>query len=622
MDKQHQLDDFFGVPSPKENNGKDSSSFKKHTGLKETLEKKNRNLKAKLWLLPKILSRKERYFIFTLLLAILGSVIAIPIATYYHFTKPAATYGGAMKEGVIGEPRHINPLLSQSDADRDLVKLVYSGLFRYNKDGKLVPDLAKSYETSPDELNYTVYLKDNSIWHDGTPVTADDVIFTIQAAQNPDYGSLQRINWQGVELEKVNDQTVRFKLKNKYAQFLNNLTLPLLPQHLWGNIKPINFTLSEMNLKPIGSGPYQFRKLRKNSSGRIDTYELRVNPYFYDGRPFIEKLELKFYGSEDALIEAYNKNEIDNLALISPKNIKKLKFKQRLTVENIKMPRYFGVFFNQNQSKILSEKNIRLALSHATDKETLVSNILENNGIVINSPLTGMVFGLDQEVKKYEYNKDMARETLQKAGWLASPKPLASPEPSAERGSAEHGDKTDENGILMKGNEKLSLKLTTSTWPELTDVAQQLKEQWKELGVDLHIEVLPTSDLQQAIKERNYQMLLFGEILNLDPDPFSLWHSSQKKDPGLNLALYDNKTADKLLEEARQTLNPDDRAAKYNEFQKLVAEEIPALFLYSPYYLYGHSKKINGFENKIISTPSDRFSNIEKWYVETKRVWR
>lgn len=613
MDKQRQLDDFFGIPSPEENNDKNSSSSQKNTGLKETLEKKNRNLKAKLWLLPKVLSRKERYFIFTLLLAILGSVVAIPIATYYHFTKPVAAYGGTMKEGIVGEPRHINPLLSQSDADRDLVKLIYSGLFKYNKDGKLVPDLAKSYETSPDELNYTVYLKESGLWHDGAPVTADDVIFTVQAAQNPDYGSLQRINWQGVELEKVHDYAVIFKLKNRYAQFLNNLTLPLLPRHLWENIKPINFALSEMNLKPTGSGPYQFKKLRKDSSGRIALYELQANPYFHDGKPFIEKLELKFYGSEDALIDAYNKNEIDNLALISPKNVKKIKFKQRLTVENIRMPRYFGLFFNQNQSKLLSEKNIRLALSHATNKEALVDKVLENNGIVINSPVTGVVFGLDQEIKKYEYNKDLAKEALQKAGWLAS---------------AERGSQKDEAGILIKKDEKLkteeklSLKLTTSTWPELADVAQQLKEQWREVGIDLHIEVLPTSDLQQTIKERNYQMLLFGEILNLDPDPFSLWHSSQKRDPGLNLALYDNKAADKLLEDARQTLNPDNRAAKYNEFEKLVAEEIPALFLYSPYYLYAHSKKITGFENQIISTPSDRLLNIEKWYVETKRLWR
>lgn len=630
MNKDRQLDDFFGTPSPGKNGDKNSPATKKHASLKEIFEKKNNNLQAKAWLLPKALSKKERYFIFNLLLIIICSIVSIPIVTYYHFTKPVAAYGGMIKEGIVGEPRHINPLLSQSDADRDLVKLIYSGLFKYNEDGKLVPDLAKSYETSPDELNYTIYLKEDVMWHDGTPITADDIIFTVQTAQNPDYGSLQRINWQGVELEKVNDQVVIFKLKNKYAQFLNNLTMPLLPQHLWENVKPINFALSELNIKPIGAGPYKFKKLKKNSSGRINIYELAANSYFNTGKPFIEKLELKFYGSEDALIEAYNKNEIDNLVVISPKNIKKIRFKQRLTVEKIKMPRYFGVFFNQNQSKILSDKNIRLALAHATDKESIIGIVLENNGIVRDAPIMDTVLESDRETKKYEYNRNLAKEIFQKAGWLASP---ASPRPASStkqgkrveagpKPTAERGNKIDENEILMKGDEKLSLKLTTSTWPELAEVAQQLKEQWKEVGVDLQIEVLPTSNLQQIIKERNYQMLLFGEILNLDPDPFSLWHSSQKRDPGLNLALYDNKAADKLLEEARQTLNPDERRDKYNEFQKLVVEDLPALFLYSPYYLYAHSKKIMGFENHIISTPSDRLLNIEKWYVETKRVWR
>lgn len=600
MDKQRQLDDFFGIPSPEDNEKTINQKVGHHLSLKETLDKNNKKIKTKLKLLPNVLSKRERYLILILLAIAACSLISIPITSYYHFTKPVAASGGTMTEGIVGEPRHINPLLSQSDADRDLVKLIYSGLLKYNKDGKLVPDLAKSYELSPDELNYTVYLKENAKWHDGTPITADDMIFTVQVAQNTDYGSLQRINWQGVDLEKLDDHTIIFKLKNKYAQFLGNLTLPILPEHLWENIKPINFALSELNLKPIGSGPYMFKKLQKDSSGRISLYELQSNKYFYDGKPLIDKIRLKFYESEDGLIEAYNKNEVDNLGMLSPKNIKNVKYKQRLTIERVKMPRYFAIFFNQNQSKILSDKNIRLALSHATDKDSLVQKILDSNDVAIDSPLTGVIFSSGQDPKIYEYNKDLAKDILRKAGW----------------------DKTDESGILMKKDEKLTLKLTTSTWSELAEVANIMKEQWRDIGIDLQIETLPTSDLQQVIKERNYQMLLFGEILNLDPDPFSLWHSSQKRDPGLNLALYDNRDADTILEDARKTLSPDQRMKKYDDFQKLVVTDIPAIFLYSPDYLYGHSKNINGFENHIISTPSDRFSGIEKWYIDTRRVWK
>ena len=600
MDKQRQLDDFFGLPSPEDKDGKQSSNSRHQKNIKEVLKRKNRNFKGKLKLLPKILSAKERYLILAFILTAIGSVIAIPVTAYYHFTRPVADYGGILQEGVIGEPRHINPLLAQNDADRDLVRLIYSGLLKYNQDGKLIPDLARSYDISSDELNYTIYIKENTKWHDGKPVVADDVIFTIQTAQNPDYGSSQRINWQGVEAEKIDDRTLVLKLKNKYAQFLNNLTLPILPEHLWANIKPINFALSELNIKPIGSGPYQFKKLQKDTLGQIRLYELKSNKNFHEDGPFIERIRLKFYGSEDELINSYNKNEITNLGLISSKNIKKLKFKQRLEIEQLIMPRYFGIFFNQNQSKILSDKNVRLAIAHGTDKEALVQKILEGNGKIVHSPIFSSSTEENGDIKKYEYNKDLATEILQKAGW----------------------SQKDDTGVLMKKDEKLTLKLTTSTWPELIEAANLIKTQWKELGIDLQIETLPTPDLQQAIKDRNYQMLLFGEIINLDPDPFSLWHSSQKRDPGLNLALYDDKAADTLLEDARKTLNPLDRAQKYRDFQKLVIEELPALFLYNPYYLYGHSKKVKGFENEVIATPSERFLNVEKWYIETKRVWR
>ena len=588
MNDNNQLDDFFGLKTKDDND----------SGIRETITKKIRG-KLKIRLIPKALSRKERYIVVALVLVLLGSIIAIPFTTYFHFTEKAPDYGGKFTEGMVNEPRHINPLLSQAnDTDRDVVYLIYSGLLEYNGEGKIVPDLAQSYEISSDGLNYTVYLKDNAFWHDGRKVTADDVIFTIQTAQNSDYGSPQRINWQGVQIEKVNDLAVMFKLQARYAQFLNNLTVKILPKHIWQDVKPINFALSELNLKPIGSGPYKFDRLKKDKDGRIRSYQLSANKEFYGGRPFINDIEIKFYVSEDEMINAYNRNEIEGLSFISPDNLKRVKFKQRLNLRELRLPRYFAVFFNQNKSAALSDKNIRLALSHATDKNVLLSKVLENRGVAVHSPMVGGVLDIPNSIKKYEYDLELAKTTLETAGW-----------------------KKDENGILSKGDNKLSLKITTSTWPELTEVAKIIKEQWEAMGVQVDIEILPTPELQQAIKDRNYEALLFGAVLNIDPDPFSLWHSSQKRDPGLNLALYDNKNADTLLEEARQTLNPLERAKKYDDFQKLVIEDIPAVFLYNPLYVHGQAKKIKESNGNLISLPSDRFINIEGWYIETKRVW-
>lgn len=601
----NQLDDFFGLKSNSE-----KRKIKKE-GFGEIVLKNIKSTKLKF--IPKVLTKRERYLILIFSLIILGSFMAMPLTIFYHFTKESPDFGGSFIEGEISEPRHINPLLSQTnDADRGLVSLIYSELLKYNEQGKLVPDLAKSYEISSDGLNYTIYLKENVKWHDGASLTADDVLFTVETAQNADYGSLQRINWQGIEITKANDYTIIFKLKNNYAQFLNNLTLYIMPKHIWQNVRAINFSLSDFNLRPIGSGPYKFKKLKKDKAGRIKSYELEANKYFYDHRPYIGKVELKYYDSEDEMIDAYNKNSIQNISFISPQNLKKVKFKKRLNIRNLKLPRYFAVFFNQNQSKILVDKNIRQALSYGTDKLDLIKKILDNYGTTVDSPMIGELLDINNNIKKYNYNPDEAKRILNTAGW----------------------SNPDEKGILRKKIEKsskskggqledrLSLKITTSTWPELNQVANMLKEQWSKIGVEVSIEVLPNPELQQVIKERNYQILLFGEILNLDPDPFSLWHSSQKRDPGLNLALYDNKTADTLLEDTRKSLNPLERLKKYDDFQKIVIEDIPAIFLYNSSYLYGQTKSIKGFETQIISTPSDRFANIGKWFIKTKRSWK
>ena len=587
-----QLDDFFGLKP------ETASSQNNKESIRETLGKKL-SFWSRLRLLPKVLSWKERYLVGSFLLIATGSFLAIPVTSFYHYTRAQPDYGGAFVEGILGEPRLINPLLATaSDADRDLVDLIYSGLLKHNADGKLVPDLARSYEISSDGLTYTVFLKENALWHDGKRVTADDVLFTIQTAQNPDYASPQRVSWQGVEVEKVNDLTIMFKLKNKYAQFLNNLTLGILPRHLWQEVRPINFTLSELNLKPVGSGYYKFDKFKKDRLGRIASYELSAYKKHHNGQPFIDRIELKFYNSEDEMIDAYNRSEIESLGFVSAQNVKKIKFSRRLDVHQLKLPRYFGVFFNQNKSKVLSEKNVRLALSHATDKESILKNILDENGMAVQSPMIGGILDISPSVPTYSYDRERAKTILATSGWSA-----------------------DSAGVLSKNKERLSVKLTTSTWPELVSVAQLLKEQWGAIGVDATVESLPFSQLQQVIKERDYQALLFGEILSVDPDPFSLWHSSQKRDPGLNLALYDNASADTLLEEARQTLNPLERMKKYDDFQKILIEDIPAAFLYSPYYLYAQTKDIQGFATSLISMPSDRFSNIEQWYVETRRTW-
>ncbi|MCC6405300.1 MAG: hypothetical protein IT405_02860 [Candidatus Yanofskybacteria bacterium] len=593
----NQLEDFFGMGSGGGGRSDDRES------IKEVLARKL-PLKSRLRLLPKVLSRTERYLVLWCTLLFVGALASVPFTTYWHYTESVPSSGGRLVEGILGEPRLVNPLLSQTnDADRDLASLVFSGLYRINGDGKLVPDLAKTMpEITSDGLSYSVTIRDDARWHDGVPVTADDIVFTVQAAQNPDYGAVSTVrgNWQGVTAERVSDRVVIFKLKAKYAQFPNNLTLGIIPQHLWADIKPINFSLSELNIKPVGSGPYRFKSLTKNDTGRVHSYRLQAWTQYYGGRPYIDELEFRFFGSEDELIEAFNTNKIDNIGYLSGSNVSRLKFRNRINLEQLKMPRYFALFFNQNQSKALSDKNVRLALNYATDRIQIINQNLDGNAFLINSPMMGGILDINPAVRTYDYDLDQAKSVLKAGGWTAN-----------------------DAGIPAKNKDTaLELKITTSTWPELTAVAQQVKEQWEKLGAKVTVEAVPISQLQTIIKERNYQILLFGEIMSLDPDPYTLWHSSQRQEPGLNLALYKNDTADKLLEEARQTLNPLERMQKYDEFQKVLIEDIPAVFLYSPHYLYGLDERVHGFNTTLISMPADRFANIATWYLNTSRRFK
>ncbi|MEK7507294.1 MAG: ABC transporter substrate-binding protein [Patescibacteria group bacterium] len=564
------------------------------------------------WHLPKVLSVRERYLILALAAAAAGALVAIPVAGYYRFTTVQPDYGGSFNEGLVGTPKYINPLLAQtSDVDRDLSELIYAGLLKFDDRGGLTDDLAKFHEVSADGLIYTFKLRDGLKWHDGQPLTADDIVFTVLAVQNADYGSFQRINWQGVEVNKIDEQTVTFKLKNKYAQFLNNATLGILPKHLWESVKPVSFGLSELNLKPIGSGPYQFSKIRRDSAGNIQSYELAAADGYYQGKPYISKIIFRFYESEDKLIDAFNRSEIDGLSFISPPKLNSVRWLGKLQIKELKLPRYFAVFFNQNQSQQLSDKNVRLALNYATDKNTILDKLLANKGTAVDSPMLSGIIDLPPPQTKYDYNPEKAKKILDEAGWklpAAGPVREKAPPPPKKGGKSPVPEST-----------KLEIKLTTSNWPELVMAAGQLKEQWEKIGAKVNVEILALPELQPAIKDRGYESLLFGEVLGLDPDPFSFWHSSQKRDPGLNLALYDNKNADKLLEDARQTLDDSIRLSKYADFQQLVINDAPVVFLYSPSYLYGQAKKIQANGAAVIAIPSDRFNAINKWYIETRR---
>lgn len=515
--------------------------------------------------------------------------------------------GGSITEGIVGTPNLINPLLAASDVDRDLVALIFSGLLRPDGAGEFVPDMAQSFEISEDGLSYIFVLKDNLFWHDGERVTSEDIAFTVQTSKIPTLKSPLRAGWEGVSVEIINERTIQFWLKRPYAPFLENTTIGILPKHIWGNATAEQFTFSEFNRRPIGSGPYKAVSFEKNDLGVIQSYKLKAFKKYALGEPFIKNFILKFYPSETQLISAYRNGEIDLLSAISPQNIDSLK-EEGGRLKTLALPRVFAAFFNQNNNPALAKKEVRIALSRATDRNKIIREVLAGYGIVLNHPIPPGSFGaLTQDESNDEtFSLEEANEILSKNGWKMN----------------------EDKGVLEKKQKKkatlgLAFALTTSDAPELVRTAELLQDMWSKIGAKLEIKIFETGDLNQnVIRSRDYDIILFGEIVGRDPDPFAFWHSSQRNDPGLNIAMYANITADSLLEEARTISDEQERKEKYIEFQKEVAKDSPAVFLYSPYYLYIVPEELKGFDTENITVPSERFTTVHRWYLETRNVWK
>ena len=566
--------------------------------------------KTKIKYLQKIIKSfglTEKTLFAGILILFLISGISLLLKLNAYFTTEVPAHGGSLTEGVVGSPRFINPLLELSDADRDLTYLVYSGLMRATASGDLIPDLAESYNISPDGLTYTFKIRDDARFQDGQKVTADDVEYTIKMAQDVNLRSPKRNNWIGVDVQKISDTEITFKLNQPYSPFLENTTLGILPKHIWSNATADEFPFSSYNTSPIGSGPYKVSNIKRNGSGIPVNYELKAFNNYTLGEPFITTLNFNFYENENSLSNAYTNGSIDSTSSLLPQDLDNLKNKTGDTAEKISLPRIFGVFFNQNQNKVFLNKEVRQALNMTVDKDRIISEALGGYGQKISGPLpNGILPGLTGATSSY--NRDtaikQAQAILTKAGWNFSTT-----------------DNVWEKKISKKETQKLAFSISTSNATDLKQTADILKEDWGLLGAQVDVQTFDPSDLNQSvIGQRKYDALLFGEIINRSLDLFAFWHSSQRI-TGYNVAMYTNSKADKLLEDARQISDKSDRLKKYDQFETEIANDIPAIFIYSPEFIYILPSNIKGFESGLINNRSERFEEIYNWYIETDRIW-
>ena len=546
--------------------------------------------------------------LFVIIFVVSFLVIISDINRYLLVEVPSE--GGSLVEGIVGSPRFINPLLATTDADRDLSSLIYSGLMRARPDGTLTYDLAESHSISEDGLTYTFKLRNDGKFHDGKAITSADIVFTVRKVQDAALKSPRRASWEGVGVKSISEYEVVFTLEQPYAPFLENATLGILPEHIWSNADSEQFAFSQFNIEPTGSGPYRIAKIKRDESGIPLFYELKSFSQYALGKPYITSIIVRFYPNEKQLVDAYLNKEISAFNSVSSKNLALVELNTKLLrIERVSLPRIFAVFFNQNQAAVLAHKEVREALNITLDKKQLIKEVLGGNGIPIDSPIPPGIIKSSRAPTQSESESKIAPKSeaiklLVKNKWKIN----------------------EDSGVFERktkeGVETLTFSLATSDVPELKAAAGIIAEEWNSIGADVDLKIFETGDLNQnVIRPRKYDALFFGEIVGRELDLFAFWHSSQRNDPGLNIALYANITADKLLEDARTIADYGERLTKYEEFEQEIAADIPAIFVYSPDFIYIVPLDIKGLALGSVTTPSERFLNIHEWYIETDSVW-
>ncbi len=537
-------------------------------------------------------------WIFLLLFIGFGSVWQVRGLDKFYLTSTPSN-GGVYREGLLGNFTTANPIFATGTADVAVSKLVFSGLFKISPNKTLEPDLATDYEIDEKGLTYTVNLKQNVVWHDGEPFNSEDVVFTYELIKNPNVKSPLGSSWDDVKVTADGDYKVIFSLPSSLGSFKYSLTNGIVPEHILSGVDPADLRSAHFNsINPVGTGPFTYKNVKvigSNAESRTEKITLEANEEYYNNGPLIDGAVIRTYKNEEQMQAAFDDREI-----LSMVGLQTYSSDGQDDVEVYSTPLSNAVMlFLNNSSNVLNDKNIRQALAHASNTEELIKRI-EYQLIEVNSPFLKSHFAYDEEKTQFGHDKAAAVKLLDDSGW-----------------------KLANDGFRYKDGKKLTLKLVSQSLTEYATIIQGLQQQWGELGVSVDAILQPERDIQAgAIARHEYDVLLYGIALGLDPDVFAFWHSSQA-DPRLrsrlNLSEFKNEKADTSLEAGRTRLDNDLRKVKYQEFLDEWKKDVPAIALYQPRFLYVTRDSLEGYNSGQFSDPSDRFYSINEWQVRREK---
>lgn len=510
---------------------------------------------------------------------------------------PNAISGGSYTEALVGSFLRLNPIFDHfNQADRDIDRLIFSSLIRFDAKGYPVGDLAESWNVSPDAAVYSVNLRSNAVWHDGNPVNSQDVIYTISLLQSdsPLIPSDLRDFWRQVTVNPLSDTAIEFSLPVGFAPFMDYLSFQILPSHLLGNLTIDQLVDHPFNLNPIGSGPYRFDSLEVED-GLITAVNLLPFEHYFNGKAYIETVTFRYYPDENSALNAYLEGEVDGLSKVRNEDLQTVLDQTGLNLYSSRQPKLSIVFLNNrnNSALILQKVEFRKALMAGVNRQLIVDEVFGGQAVLAQGPIMPDNWAFYAEQTAYRYDPDGARQILAGMGLTQT-----------------------ENGRFMSEGSVIELSLLVPNDEKHLAMAEILRQNWEKIGIGITVNAQAYSQVLTALQNRDYQMALIEIDLSdtPDPDPYQFWAESQI-DNGQNYAQWSNSTASSYIEQARQIPGYEMRQKLYRNFQVLFDEDLPSLPLFYPVYNYAVKASIKDLKFGPVYNPADRFNNLAEWYI-------
>jgi peptide/nickel transport system substrate-binding protein len=518
---------------------------------------------------------------------------------------PQPEQGGVYTEGLVGSLGRLNPLLDWNNpADRDVDRLIFSGLLRFDEHGLPQKDLAEGWGVMPDGTVYNFTIRPNAVWHDGEPVTSDDIIFTIDMMKSegslypPDIKEL----WSKVEVTKLDDKNLKFTLPEPYVPFIDYLTFGVLPRHLLESVSPEQMSNADFNINPVGTGPYRFDHLIVDD-GQITGVVLTISPNYYGTPPYVEQVVFRYYQTSADAFDAYKQGDVLSVSQITSDVLSGALEEPNLSVYTSRLPQMSMILLNLNNPEVafLQDPKVRRALMLALNRSYIVNSFLQGQAILADGPILPGSWAYYDGIEHFDYNPDEAINLLKVEGYVIP---------------ASGGDVRTKDGIPL---------VFTMLHPDdavHTQIAQTIQEAWAAIGVRADLQAVPYDQLVlDSLASRAYQAAFVD--LNLsrtpDPDPYPFWHQAEAVG-GQNYTQWDNRAASEYLEQARVTTDYTLRTRLYRNFQVVFGKELPALPLYAPVYSYGVDAEVQGVQISALYDTSDRLATFSQWYLLTRRA--